>query len=136
MVKRFFQWCRTWVNRGLMWLEQQLVNQTRPSSVVTVVGALEDTLRSRDELIAENALLRQQLVILKRSVKRVQASNTDRRLMVWLASRLKGWREALLVVQPATLLMWHRSLFRAFLRRKSQRALGRPGLAQGKVGAL
>ena len=49
-----------------------------------------DAVRSRAELILENALLRQQVVILDRSVKRVQPTNTVRRGSVWLTSRLKG----------------------------------------------
>lgn len=41
MVKQFFQECRTWVGRALKWVEQQLVEHTRPNTAVTVDGALE-----------------------------------------------------------------------------------------------
>ena len=45
-----------------------------------------------------------------------QPTNSDRRVLVWLTSRWQGWREALLVVKPATILGWHRTLFRLFWR--------------------
>ncbi len=76
-------------------------------------------MRSKPELIAENALLRQQLVILRRGVKRPHCTPTDRTLLVLLASRLRSWHHALLIVQPDTLLRWHRQLFRQFWRWKS-----------------
>jgi transposase InsO family protein len=75
-----------------------------------------DLPRSKGELIAENALLRQQLLVLRRSVTRVHCTPTDRTLLVLLASRVRAWRQALLIVQPATLLRWHRQGFRLFWR--------------------
>ncbi len=77
-----------------------------------VVGTLTDLLRSKPELVAENALLRQQLVVLNRSVKRPCCTPADRTLLVLLASRVRAWRSALVIVQPDTLLRWHRQLFR------------------------
>ena len=58
---------------------------------------------------------------------------TDRAVMVLRASRIRAWREALLVVQPATLLRWHRAGFRALWRRKSRPGPGRPPLAAATV---
>jgi putative transposase len=136
MFKRFMKWCRTIVSRGMNWIEQQIMNQTKPSSATIVVGAVGDALRSRKELLLENALLRQQLVILKRSVKRVQPTDRDRRVLVWLTSRLKGWREALLVVKPETILAWHRTLFRLFWRQKSRGSVGRPRLSSDTVALI
>ena len=46
----------------------------------------------------------------------------DRVLLVLLASRVRAWRQALLIVQPETLLRWHRQGFRLFWRRKSRTA--------------
>ena len=40
--------------------------------------------------------------------------------MVLLASRVRAWRQALLIVQPETVLRWHRQLFRRCWRRKSR----------------
>src|SRR3954452_20052002 len=93
---------------------------TRPAALVLIAGALTDLARSKPELVAENALLRQQLLVLRRSVKRPRCTPADRTLLVLLASRVRAWRQALLLVQPDTLLRWHRQLFRGFWRWKSR----------------
>jgi putative transposase len=79
---------------------------------MVVVGVVSDVSRSKQELILENALLRQQLIVIKRQVKRPKLTWRERALLVVLASRLKTWRQTLLIVQPATVLRWHRDLFR------------------------
>ncbi len=68
-----------------------------------------DLKRSRSELVAENMFLRQQLIVLERQVKRPKLTQRDRQILVLLASRVRGWREALVVVKPDTLLGWQRS---------------------------
>src|SRR5262245_29594854 len=83
------------------------------------MGAATDLVRSKPELVAENALLRQQLIILTRSTKRPRLTRSDRALLVLLASRVRAWRQALLIVQPATLLRWHRAGFRLLWRWRS-----------------
>ncbi len=103
-------------------LLRRLVTTTKPAAPTLVAGALTDLVRDKPELIAENALLRQQLLILRRSVKRPRCTPADRALLVLLASRVQAWRQALLIVQPDTLLRWHRHLFRGFWRRKSRAA--------------
>jgi putative transposase len=72
------------------------------------------------ELIAENALLRQQLIVASRAVKRPAFRVHERALLVLLASLHRHWRDALLLVKPETLLRWHREGFRLFWRRKSR----------------
>ena len=81
-------------------------------------------------MVAENAFLRQQLVVLKRGVKRPRRTPVDRAVLALLASRVRRWRQALLIVQPDTLLRWHRRLFRGYWRRKSQ---GTPTARRAKV---
>ncbi len=105
---------------GRTTLRRRLLAATRPAAAPLITGTLADLARSKPELIVENALLRQQLVILRRSVKRPRCSPADRTLLVLLASRLHMWRQSLLVVQPDTLLRWHRELFRRFWQRKSR----------------
>lgn len=78
-----------------------------------------DLTRSKSELVLGNALLRQQLIVLQRQTKRPALTWRDRTVMV-LASKLHSWKEALMIVQPDTLLRWHRELFRRTLRRKSK----------------
>jgi len=116
-------------------IRRRLATATRPTGAPLVVGALADAARSRSALIAENALLRQQLVIARRSVKRPRCTPTDRALLVLLAGRLRAWRDALLIVQPETLLRWHRQLFRRYWRRRSRTAAPahRPPLAPETV---
>jgi len=95
-----------------------LRNACRPSSVAG--GVIADLTRSRPELIAENALLRQQLIVASRGVKRPGFRGYERGLLVLLARLLPRWRDALLLIKPETLLRWHREGFRVFWRRKSR----------------
>lgn len=59
------------------------------SATVAASGAARDVARSRTRLIAENALLRQQLIVVRRQIGRPMFGDTDRLLMVILA-RLSG----------------------------------------------
>jgi transposase InsO family protein len=119
-------------------IHRRLATATRPAAATLIAGALADATRSRTALIAENALLRQQLIILRRSVKRPRCTSADRALLVLLASRLRTWRQALLLVQPDTLLRWHRRLFRGYWRRRSQAAprAHRPPLAPETIALI
>ncbi len=92
----------------------------KPATVSLVAGAARDAVRSKAQLMAENALLRHQLIILQRQVKHPQLSNRDRLRLLLLARATPFWRQALLVVQPDTLLRWHRQLFRLVWCRKSK----------------
>jgi transposase InsO family protein len=92
----------------------------KPNTLSLTGGATADLTRSKADLIAENALLRQQLIILQRQSKRPQISNFDRIKLLLLARATPYWKQALLIVQPDTLLRWHRDLFRIIWRRKSK----------------
>jgi len=94
---------------------------TKPVTPALVAGILSDTKRSRADLVAENALLRHQLIVLRRQVKRPQLTPADRTRLVLLARCTRFWQQALHIVQPDTLLRWHRDLFRLYWRRKSQK---------------
>jgi hypothetical protein len=100
------------------------------------MGAVTDLKRSKSELMVENALLRQQRVVLKRSVKRPHLTNTDRRFLVVLASRLKAWQSAFILVKPDTVVNWHRHLFKLVWRHKSRAGVGRPALAHDLVSLI
>ena len=86
----------------------------RPTSLVT--GLVEDAFRSREELLAENALLRQQLIVAARAVGQPKFKAHERGLIVLLASFVRHWQSAVLLVQPQTVLRWHRHGFRLFWR--------------------
>jgi hypothetical protein len=75
--------------------------------------------RSREELIAENTLLRQQLIVAARAVKKPRFIAYERGLLVILARLVPRWRDALLVVKTDTILRWHREGFRLFWRARS-----------------
>ena len=82
-------------------------------SVETIsAGAASDLAKSRAELIAQNALLRKQLIVLRRSVMRPGLSRSDRLILIILARLNHEWETVLHLVQPDTLLRWHRDLFK------------------------
>ena len=56
-------------NNILLWLQERVKLWTKPATSALAVGILSDLTRSRADLVVENALLRQQLIILKRQVK-------------------------------------------------------------------
>jgi len=85
-----------------------------------MLGVLTDLVRSKSELVAENALLRQQLIILRRQVKRPACTKTDRMLLVLLARAVQTWKQALFIIQPETLLRWHRQGLRLFWKYTSR----------------
>ncbi len=101
-------------------LRKRIAASTKPTNTSLVRGSLRDLVRTKPQLIVENALLRQQLVVLNRSVKRPHLTGSDRSLLVLLASRVPAWKETLLIVKPDTLLRWHRQGFRLFWRQKSR----------------
>src|SRR5437588_12802403 len=66
-------------------LSSRLTRWTKPLMSSFLLGTLADLGRSNSELIAENALLRQQLIILQRQVKRPACTKMERVLLVLLA---------------------------------------------------
>ena len=76
--------------------------------------------------MTENALLRQQLIILRRQVKRPACTKTDRMLLVLLARAVRAWKQTLFIIQPETLLRWHRELFRLYWKRRSKVSSHKP----------
>jgi len=94
------------------------VERVPPSGVAG--GFIADLTRSRAELLTENALLRQQLIVASRAIKRPTFRVHERGLLVLLASVNRQWRRALLLVRPETVLRWHREGFRLFWRRRSR----------------
>jgi hypothetical protein len=69
-------------------------------------------------------LLRQQLIVASRKVKRPIFRTHERGFVVLIASLLPHWRNALLLVKPDTVLRWHREGFRLFWRWKSKNTKG------------
>ena len=82
----------------------------KPDNHAPIPNAALDLMRSKSELMLENALLRQQVIVLQRQTKRPKLTWRDRTVMVLLASKLRAWKQALIIVQPDTLLRWHREI--------------------------
>jgi putative transposase len=77
----------------------------------------------------EHIALRHQLAVLRRSITRPRLTRWDRILWVSLARCWTNWRSSLVIVQPATVLAWHRQGFQLYWRWKSKpRPVGRPKL--------
>jgi len=66
-------------------LQHGFLHWTRPLNTSLLLGTLADLTRGKSELVAENALLRQQLIILRRQSKRPVCTKRDRSLLVLLA---------------------------------------------------
>jgi putative transposase len=113
---------------GFVLLDRVFRRCTTSAKDSLLLATLTDLPRNNAELVAENALLRQQLAILQRKVKHPQLKRSDRFwLLVW-ASRVAHWKQALVIIQPDTLLRWHREGFRLFWKHTST-----PKAAQPKV---
>src|SRR3954447_5781276 len=101
-------------DRRLQAIGKSISRLTKPITQAPLFGAIADIARSKPQLVAENLLLRQQLIVLNRSVKRPQFTHVERGLFVLLASKLNTWKGALLIVKPDTVLRWHRQGFHLF----------------------
>ena len=64
------------------------------------------------QLALENLALRQQLAVYKRATNRPRLRRSDRLLWAWLSKVWPAWRQALVIVAPATVLSWQRRRFR------------------------
>src|SRR5947199_7898522 len=108
----------------------------KPRSTSLLLGTIADLAKGKSELLVENALLRQQLIILRRQVKRPACRKTDRFLLVLLARMIRTWKQALFIVQPETLLRWHRELFRFFWKHKSKADSRQPKLSLETIAVI
>jgi transposase InsO family protein len=92
---------------------------TKPRPRSLAAGLAMELVRRHHDLVLGNAFLRQQVIVLGRGAKRPMFTHWDRGLLILLASRLRTWASALMIVQSATLLRWHRQGFQHFWRRTS-----------------
>jgi transposase InsO family protein len=86
---------------------------------------LGSAIQSHSDLALENLALRQQLATLKHRQSRPRLTDADRFFWILLARCWSDWRAALHIVQPETVVRWHRQGFRYYWRWKS-RGAGRP----------
>jgi putative transposase len=121
------------ISKLLLWLQRCIQHWTKPATPMLISGFLSDLPRSRTDLIVENALLRQQLIVLNRQVQRPQLTNPDRFRLVLFSHFTRFWKQSLYIAQPRTLLRRHRELFRFYWKRKSQ---GKPKISPETIALI
>ena len=117
-------------------LSSRFARWTKPLRTSLPLATLTDLGRSKSELIAEIALLRHKLTILQRQVKRPAVTKTDRILLVLRVRLVRTWKQALVIVQPETLLRWHRELFRWYWKRRSKASTRKPKVAAETIALI
>lgn len=102
------------------------IGRVTTSLAKDLVRFLAAGLRSRTALAAENLFRRTQLALYRERQVQSRRATDPVRLTLVLLARGFAWREALTIVQPATLVRWHRQACRIFWRWRSRP--GRPRL--------
>jgi len=96
------------------------------------LAVLAGPFKSKMRLEAENAVLRQQLIVLRRRLHgRVRLTNSDRWFFILLYRWFPSILQVLTIIRPETLIRWHRSGFRCYWRWKSRSLGGRPQIEAG-----
>ena len=98
-----------------------------------LVNLLQLAVTHRTQLALENIALRHQLAVYKRSVQRPNIKDGDRIFWLTVIRMLKEWREALVFVQPDTVIKWHRKGFKYYWRKKSRAKPGRPPISMALI---
>jgi putative transposase len=91
--------------------------------------ALRAAARDRRELALENLALRHQVEVLTRSHPRPRLSPADRLLWSSLSRMWRTWRQHLVIVQPDTVVRWHRTAWRRYWTWKSRGGADRAGVS-------
>ena len=91
------------------------------------LAVLASPFKSKLRLEAENAVLRHQLIVLRRRLNgRIRLTNHDRWFFIQLYRWFPSILKVLTIIRPETLVRWHRAGFRCYWRWKSHRRGGRP----------
>ncbi len=78
-------------------------------------------------LTLENTPLRKQLVILKSRTFQIRTKPTERWYFILFSKLLTGWQDVIIIVQPRTVLSWHKNFLRAYWKWISKaKFIGRP----------
>src|SRR5215204_1153694 len=92
-----------------------------------VLGILASPFKSKSRLEAENAVLRRQLIVLRRKLPgRAPLMNTDPWFLVQIYRWFPSIVQVVTIVQPDTIVRWHRAGFRFYWHWKSRPRGGRP----------
>ena len=116
------------IRPGFAWSGGIVASLSAMFAILHALGMLvADLFKSRSRLEAENLFLCHQLnVALRRAPHRLRLRGPDRAFLVWMTRLWPSLIDAVQVVQPETVLRWHRAGFRAFWRWKSRKRAGRP----------
>ena len=87
---------------------------------IIAVMLFRSVLKSRRQLLLENLALRQQVTMLRQSVKRPRATVADKLFWILFSRYVDGWRKVLHGLHPDTIVRWHRQGFRFYWRWKSR----------------
>ena len=90
------------------------------TALQTLIATLAAMIKSRNNLVLENIALRHQVVVLQRKQTRPRLRRADRMFWMLLSRLWFGWKEALAIVKPETVVAWHRAGFRLCWRWKSR----------------
>ena len=100
------------------------------SLLFAFLTAARVSFRSRTDTALEVLALRQQLGVLKRKRSRPRLGASDRLFWVLLRQLWSRWAEALIIVNPDTVVGWHRAGLRLYWRWRSRRRGGRPRITE------
>jgi hypothetical protein len=95
-------------------------------AVKALLAALCDLFRPGSVLLAENTLLRQQVILLNRATPHPRLKARDRFTIGAITKLFPSLVAAVPIVRPDTVIRWHRSLWNLIWRRRSRRPVGRP----------
>jgi putative transposase len=100
--------------------------------VFSLFSSIRHGFQTRAALQAEILALRHQLLVIQRSAhsRKLRLNRGDRFLWVWLSRLWSGWRSALMIVKPETVITWHRRGFRLYWSWKSCRPQGRRSISR------
>jgi hypothetical protein len=82
------------------------------SWILVLFGTARVSLKSRIQFALENLAIRQQLAMLRQSVRRPRVTFGDRLCWIFYAKNVSGWRALLHTPHPDTVVRWHRECFR------------------------
>jgi hypothetical protein len=99
-------------------------------SILSMLAVIRVFFRSRGDTALEILALRQQVAVLKRKRRRPPLNAIDRLFWTVLRSLWSRWREVLVIVQPETVIAWHRAGFRLYWRWRSRHQGGRPQVTE------
>ena len=107
--------------------------------VTEFLGNLGAALTSRNNLVLENLALRQQLAAYQRQKAKPTIREMDRVVLAAVSRLWDGWKDAVFIVQPDTVIRWHQNLFRLWWRVQSKlkaKPRGRPRVSKEIIEAI